>query len=209
MIKAVKKEFPDYNIISEEAGFIDNKSNYTFVMDPLDGTINLKSGIPYFSVTVALLKGDEAVFMTTHNPVIKQTFYAAKGRGAFLNNKRIRVNKVSSPNKTTVAYTNGWKVPRGSLMKLEKKLYGLKIARILCNWAPVYDFCLVASGKIEAMVCYDNELHDFVGGLLLVREAGGKITDYQGQPLMNDRVNIFLATNGTGIHKQIVKVLNH
>ncbi|MBU1131559.1 inositol monophosphatase [Patescibacteria group bacterium] len=207
LIRAVEKEFPKYNIQSEEAGFIDKKSDYTFVMDPLDGTINLKIGIPYFSVTMALLKGDETVFTVINNPVTKQTFYAEKGKGTFLNGKRARVNGVKNLEDCVAAYSCGWQTPRARSINLKKKIHGIGIKRILANWAPVYDFCLLASGKIETMICYNNELHDFVGGLLLVREAGGKITDFKGKPLKNDRVNTFLMTNGTSIHNKIINVL--
>ena len=206
LIQAVKKEFPTYNIQSEEAGFIDNKSDYSFIMDPLDGTINLKKGIPYFSVTLALLKNDEAIFTVTNNPVTKQTFYALRGRGAYLNGRRIRVNKVKNFAETIASYSCGWQTPRSRARDLMKKLNRLGINRVLTNWAPVFDFCLLASGKIEAMICYNNELHDFVGGLLLVREAGGKITDYDGNPLKNDRANTFLMTNGTSIHNKIINI---
>ena len=101
----------------------------------------------------------------------------------------------------------GWGTPRSHSRKLMKKFHDIGVQRVLSSWAPVYDFCLLASEKIEAMVCYENELHDFVGGLLLVREAGGKITDYNGKPLKNDRVDTFLLTNGTSIHNKIINVL--
>ena len=207
LIRAVKKEFPQYNIQSEEAGFINNHSDYTFVMDPLDGTINLKTGIPYFSVTMALLKGDEAIFAVVHNPVTGQTFWAEKGRGAYLHGQKIRVNKVSEFKESIAAYTCGWQTPRGYSRNFIKKLNDLGIQRVLTSWAPVYDFCLLASGKIEVMTCYKNELHDFIGGLLMVREAGGRLTDYQGRVLKNDRVNTCLLTNGSAMHNKIINVL--
>lgn len=208
LFKAIQKNFPRYNIISEEAGFINKKSDYTFVLDPLDGTLNLKIGLPYFSVTLALLNKDEVIFTVVNNPVIHQTFFAKKGKGAYLNNKRIKVNQITNFQNIIVAYTCGWKTPRARVRNVMKEMNSLGIKRVLTNWAPVFDFCLLASGKIEAIVCYNNELHDFIGGRLLIKEAGGKITDYRGNLTRNDRQSTFLATNGTKIHNQIVKILS-
>lgn len=207
IIAAIQKEFPTYNILSEERGLIDKKSDYTFVIDPLDGTLNFYLGLPLFTVTLALLKGDEAIFGVTHHPITKQTFYAIKDKWAFENGRRIKVNKINNLERAIVGYTCGWKVPVVELDKISSKLHQLKIKRPMANWSPAFDLCLLASGKIEGIITNNNELHDNLAGKIIVREAGGKLTDFKGKPLKNDRQNIFLASNGTNIHAQLAKIL--
>ena len=79
----------------------------------------------------------------------------------------------------------------------------------MTNWSPALDFCLLASGKIEAMINDDNELHDNLAGKLMVREAGGKLTDLKGRRLKSDRENTFLASNGTKIHKHLIRIIKY
>jgi len=207
LINTIQKEFPTHNIQSEERGFINKKSDYTFVIDPLDGTLNMHLGIANFSVTLALLKQNEAIFAVTHNPVTQKTYFAEKGKGSFLNGKKIKVNKVVNLRRMITAYTCNYKTPLSYLQNLDKKLSELKIRKLMTNWSPALDLCLLAEGKIEVMVNNDNALHDNLAGKLIIREARGKITDFKGKSLKSDRQNIFLATNGTKIHNQILKIL--
>lgn len=207
LVSAINKEFPYCNIQGEEGGLVDKKSAYTFVIDPLDGTLNFYIGLPLFTVTLALLKGDQGIFAVTHHPITKQTFYATVGKGAFLNGRRIQVNRIADPARVIVGYTCGWKTPVAEMERISSGLLGLKIKRPMANWSPAFDFGLLASGKIEAMINNNNELHDNLAGKIIVREAGGKITDFKGKPLKNDRQNVFLASNGTSIHGKLLKIL--
>jgi len=175
----------------------------------LDGTLNLYQDIPYFSATLALLKKDEAVFAVTHNPILKQTFWAIKGQGAFKNGRRVKVNNNGNVNKLTVGYSCGWRKPRVDNGRIINALYRNNIQRVMTNWSPALDFCLLASGKIEAMINDDNELHDNLAGKLMVREAGGKLTDLKGRRLKSDRENTFLASNGTKIHKHLIRIIKY
>jgi len=207
ILKFIKKNFPTYNILSEEAGFMDKKSEYTFVLDPLDGTINFHKNFCFFVVTLALLKGDEAIFAVTHNPLNNQTYYAFKNKGAYLNGKRIFVSKTSDIKQAMVGSSWAWRTPQKIARQMMIKLLNSGMSRLLNTWSPAWEPCLLANGNLDAFVNYDNDLYDNLAGKLLVREAGGQLTDLQGRPLKNDRINSFVASNGTALHKQIIKIL--
>ena len=123
-----------------------------------------------------------------------------------MNGERVRVNTNSNVNKLTVAYTTGWQQLRSDSGRNINRLYQANIQRVMSNWSPALDFCLLALGKIEAMINYDNELYDNLAGKLIAREAGARLTDLKGKKLASDRENIFLASNGARIHNHLVKV---
>ena len=123
-----------------------------------------------------------------------------------MNGERLRVNTNSNVNKLTVAYTTGWQQLRSDSGRNINRLYQANIQRVMSNWSPALDFCLLALGKIEAMINYDNELYDNLAGKLIAREEGARLTDLKGKKLASDRENIFLASNGARIHNHLVKV---
>lgn len=207
ILKILSKQFPDYNIFSEEKGSIDKKSEYTFIIDPMDGSYNFILGIPNFSVSIALLKEREILFSAVYNPILNQTYFAEKGKGAFFDNKRLRVNKEKDIKRAKIVYTCNYIHSREYEINLIKELNEKEVKRILTNWSPALDFCLLASGKIEAVINHDNEIYDYIAGKLIAKEAGALITDFKGRKETNNKNSIFLASNGTKIHQQLLKIL--
>jgi myo-inositol-1(or 4)-monophosphatase len=207
IIKILSKKFPKYNIIGEESGEISKGSQYTFIIDPLDGTNNFVLGIPYFSTVIALMKGEETIFGVIYNPMLKKIYFAEKGQGAYLNNERISVNNESSIENSSVSIV----VEYGDKGKLQENLainlYKMNAKRVLTNWSVLLDFCLLASGKIEAiLVATQIPLHDFVAGKLLAKEAGAVVTDLSGAEETRDVNNTFIISNGTKIHGEILNL---
>ena len=105
VLQALASAFPEANVLSEEEGFIDRHSQYTFVVDPLDGSNNFILGIPNFSVSIGLLKEDKVVFGVVHAPMLDRTYLASKDKGAFLNDKRISVNRNSDARRASLSST--------------------------------------------------------------------------------------------------------
>lgn len=206
ILKILKNEFPSYNIWSEECGYFDKKSDYTFVLDPLDGTNNFVLGIPQFSVALALLYKKEPVYSIIYNPVTEQLFHAERGKGAYLNNKRIKVNNVSDVKKSSVSYMTTYINSKGYKIKLFANLYKLNIKRLLENWSMALDFCMLASGKIEAIILNRSELYDYIAGKLIAQEAGAKITGFNGKDKL-EKYDEFVASNGTAVHNKMIKAL--
>lgn len=207
ILKVLTARFPQFNIYSEETGKIDKHSEYTFVIDPLDGSNNFVIGLPNFSVSIGLFRGDTAILGVIHLPMLDHTYYAQEGKGAFLHKKRLQVNKEADIKRATVSYTCGYINDEDYYEKLLHKLYERGVKRIMSNWTPALEYCLIASGKIEAIVNNDNELYDYAAGKVIAREAGALITDFRGKAEENDRNSKFLISNGTKLHQQIIEVL--
>jgi myo-inositol-1(or 4)-monophosphatase len=207
ILKVLRRKFPDYNIFSEETGNIDKSSAYTFVIDPLDGTNNFVLGIPNFSTGIALMKHEEIIFSVAYNPLLKNIYYAEKGMGAFMNGKKITVNNESEIKNSTVSYVINYNTDKEHGWKVGVELEKMNVKRIMRNWSVILDFCLLATGKLEAIIVYgDIPLYDIATGKLIAKEAGAFITDYAGNK-EKDKNTTFLATNGIKIHKEILKVL--
>lgn len=207
ILKVLKEEFPEFNILSEETGLIDNKSEYTLVVDPLDGSNNFVLGIPNFSVSIALMKGTESIVGVVHVPLLGQTYSAQKGQGTFLNGKKLSVNNEQDMKKATISYTCGYINSRAFSQRLQKKFDEFPIKRMLTMWSPAVDLCLLASGKIEGIINNASEIYDFAAGKIIVREAGGFISDCNGNIQIDDGSDIFLASNTESIQQSLVNII--
>lgn len=207
ILSILKKEFPDYNIFSEESGTVDNKSEYTFVIDPLDGSNNSVLGIPNFAVSIGLLKGDKVVAGVIHQPIINETYRAERGKGAFMKGNRLKVSKESDIKKATLSYTCGYINSAKYEEELIHNLRKMDIKRLMQNWCPSHEYCLLASGRIEGIINNDNEIYDYCAGRIIATEAGGKITDFKGNEVLDEKSSIFLATNGTQLHENLLRIL--
>lgn len=206
IIAALRNAFPSYNIYAEESGQIDTGSEYTFVIDPLDGTSNFVLGIPDFSISIGLLKGSEAVLGVIYNPILASLYAAQKGTGAYLNGKRIHVNQEADMSRVTVSYTCGYNTSREYSDAVKGKLRDVPVKRVLDTWAPAYDYCLLASGRLEAVLSKEGDLEDYVAAKVIVTEAGGKLTGFKNEPV-DGRTPDFVATNATGIHEKLASLL--
>jgi myo-inositol-1(or 4)-monophosphatase len=199
ILSILTKAFPTYNIYAEESGPINHDSEYTLVIDPLDGTSNFVLGIPDFAISIGLLKGNEAVCGVIYNPILNQVYSAEKGKGAFLNGTAIHVNQETDIARATIAYSCGYNTSYEYSAHIAKKLHDVHIKRLLDHWAPTYDYCLLASGHIEVVICKDGDLEDYVAAKVIVTEAGGVITGFKRETI-DGRTADFIATNGTSLH---------
>lgn len=174
------KSIKDCNIQAEESGNTDNQANRTLVIDPLDGTNNFSLEIPYFSVGIALKEGQETVFSVVYNPILDDLYYAKKGKGAFKNNDPIQVSRQKDTQELTIAYTSGYSNVGEFRTPLEYELYHRHIKRFLDNWCPTLDYCLLASGRIDAVIANDDDTGESSIGILLIKEAGGHLLNFAG-----------------------------
>lgn len=210
ILEILNREFPGYNVISEEFGESHKASEYTFIIDPMDGTNNFVLGIPNFTVSIGLMRGEEIVAGVVYAPAVGHAYYAEKGMGAFFadddKDKRLQVNQETEMTNSTVMVANGYLGdPNFNLMAMTK-LYGQHIKRVVFNWSPAYDFCILASGRCEGIIINGSEVYDFAAGKLIAREAGALITDYSGKPEA-DSNRFFIASNGTALHQQLLEVV--
>ena len=162
IIEELSKGRPDYSIISEENGAKNNKdSKNTWIIDPIDGTINFLHGVPHFATSIALKQNNEIVSGLIFDPIKDEMFYAEKNNGAYLNNKRIRVSKKNDMKECLFA-TSG---------VIEKKI---KFSFRKTGSAAL-DMAYIACGRFDGYFQKNLNLWDIAAGMILVEEAGGII----------------------------------
>ena len=195
IIDLIKENYPEHQIITEENGTIGPENEHVWVVDPLDGTLNFTRGIPLFCTSIAVVQKGEPIVAVIYNPVTKSLFHAEKGRGAFWNDEKIQVSEISETGAENKAKT----------LEIYNKFYHeFKSQRILASAA--LELAYVASGRLEGFVSVGLRSWDVFGGVLLVREAGGKVTDFAGKDWSSSCTH-FLASNG-GVHQQILSLIN-
>ena len=208
ILDVIYKEFPDHHILSEEAGEIIQDSNYKWIIDPIDGTVNFAHSIPLCCVSIAVEYKGEIILASVYNPIMNELFFAEKGKGATLNDKPIRVSK--KQNVMNACLVTGFPytyldMPNGPLQIFEKLIRkGIPVRRL---GSAATDLCWVAAGRFDGFYEHKLQAWDSAGGYLIVEEAGGKVTDFNGGKFSPYQPHI-LATNGD-IHEEMLAVINN
>ena len=153
----------------EDDGHLLNEGE-TWVVDPIDGTSNFCIGIPYFPVTICLIRQMTISLSVIYNPILKQMLYAQEGHGAYCDSRRIITQPKDVSRMPIISLMCGYSY-RNQKSLLRKKM-GFEYGRILETWAPSLDFCLLAGGKIDGIICVRGDIEDQLCGLLIAREAG-------------------------------------
>jgi len=206
IIDFISKEFPTHSIIAEESGLHNNSSDYKWVIDPLDGTTNFAHGLPIFSVSIGVQKNNETIYGVVYD-VMRKTIYAAeKGSGAFENGRKISVNKNDILEKSVLVTGFSYNVKKNYFDPMKHFTEFLRKTRAVRRLgSAAIDFCYVANGVFDGFWEADLNPWDVCAGLLIVEEAGGKTSDYQGNKLeLNSKR--FLATNGK-VHNKMLEIL--
>jgi myo-inositol-1(or 4)-monophosphatase len=208
IIEVIKKNFPDHYILSEEVGAIAQDSNYKWIIDPIDGTVNFAHGIPLCCVSIAIEHNGEMILASVYNPNMNELYFAEKGKGATLNEKPIKVsekNKVINACLVTGFPYTYLDAPNGPLQIFERFIRkGIPVRRL---GSAAIDLCWVAAGRFDGFYEHKLEAWDSAAGYLIVEEAGGKVTDFKGEKFSPYQPHV-LATNGI-IHDEMVAVINN
>lgn len=207
----LKKFYKGYRICSEEAGVVikGDKNKGTFYVDPLDGTNNFVLGIPYFSTAIVLVKDGLAQFAVVYDPIGDMTYWAERGKGAFLNNKKIYVSKEVDIERSTVALVGSYSMPTDLYINIFSKVNKREVKRSIINWSPQMDFCALASGRIEAIVHQNEQYYDYLGGKLIAKEAGAIVSDWKGKLEERETAGEFIIANRLEVHRELIKTLKH
>jgi myo-inositol-1(or 4)-monophosphatase len=196
---------PSFGLISEEAGAENPDAEYVWSIDPLDGTHNFLIGSPYVGVAVTLLHRGDPVVAVTHNPLTGTIWSATRDGGMFRDGQRVQVSRGSPTDRAVVAYAQGYAVSPRVSARMHEALLG-QVKRVLTNWAPAVDWCLLADGGIDGIVIVDSEAWDQVGGVLMAREAGAIITDFAGRSAAPDAPRLIAAAS-CDVHQHLVSLL--
>jgi len=199
----IAKKFPSHRILSEEAGWSGPpKSDYLWLVDPLDGTTNFAVKNPLFNVSLALTYLGEVILGVVYAPYLKELYLAERGRGAFLNDRKMKVTGRSKISDSFITFCHSHD---DANIKKIIKLFGYFKPRALSFrqlGAGELELGLVAAGRTDAFLLPGANLWDVAAGVLFVREAGGMATDFSGRP-WNLTSKDLLASNGK-IHKELL-----
>ena len=177
--KIILKQFPKHNILDEELGNMNKKSDYKWIVDPIDGTHNFIIDNPLFGASIALQHKKEVVLGVVYMPILKKLYYAEKGKGAFCNGKRIKVSNKKDPRKVLCVFDAKLRGNTDQKINLLRKLAKM-LWRFRVFGAAVYHNILVAEGKADLNIDHESHPWDHSAVLLMVEEAGGKVTDFNG-----------------------------
>ena len=192
ILEELKKARPNYSIISEESGVEKNKDkNNTWIIDPIDGTINFLHGIPHFAISIALKSKNEIVSGLIFDPIKNEMFFAEKDNGAFFNNQRIRVSKKNQINDCLF-------VTGGKLKNLPD---------LLCRktGSAALDMAYVAAGRYDGYFQYDLNLWDIAAGIIILKEAGGILNEID----LSINKNIKILASTADINSKLLKKLDN
>ena len=207
LIDELQKARPNYSILSEEIGEINNDESFKWIIDPIDGTNNFLHGIPHFAISIGLEHDKEIICGIIYDPIKDEMFVAEKGNGSFINNHRMRVSSRSKL-KDCIIFTGG---PRyGSAdRELSMEEYNKFSSKVLIPirklGSGALDMAYVAAGRCDGFWSRNLNYWDIAAGIILVKEAGGFVTDFDGKNeyIQNKTV---LATNSK-IDKEMIEVL--
>ncbi len=188
----LKKAKPNYSILSEENGVEINKDkNNTWIIDPIDGTINFLHGIPHFAISIALKSYNEIVSGLIFDPIKNEIFYAEKNNGAYFNNHRIRVSKKNEIN--DCLFATGGKIKKQLDIQYRK------------SGSAALDMAYVASGRFDGYFQHELNLWDIAAGIILIKEAGGFLNDID----LSKSKNLDVIASSPNIYEKMMeKIVN-
>lgn len=206
IIKEINSRYPNHSIIAEESGKKNNNPNYQWFIDPIDGTTNFAHSYPFFCISIAFAKNGITEFGLIKNPITNELFTARKNKGAKLNGKTINVSKTNKL-KESLLITGFPYDKRTSHMNNLKNFCNLTLIThgVRRDGAAALDLCYIASGRADGYWELKLSPWDVAAGVLILEEAGGKVTDFKGNKY-NVFENKIVATNGF-IHKELLKHL--
>jgi myo-inositol-1(or 4)-monophosphatase len=198
-LREIRRAFPDHSILAEESGASGTHSRFTWVIDPLDGTSNYLRGFPHYAVSIAQLDRGEPVLGVVYDPVRDELFVAARGSGATLNERKIRVSQRLGLEGALVATG----LPYRQRQHLNAQLGMLRALLgaaedIRRTGSAALDLCYVACGRLDGFFEIGLKPWDIAAGALMVREAGGRVTDFRGEAGFMQSGNVVAANLKVG-----------
>jgi myo-inositol-1(or 4)-monophosphatase len=202
IIQELKQAFPIHSILTEESGLYDRKSNFCWIVDSLDGTSNFAMGNPFFSVSIALVKGDQPLIGVVYAPFLDELYVAELGKGTTLNGTAITVSRISDIRGSYIVACEGGSKTNVRMADVFSKIYpDVKDMRKIGSAA--IEGGMVAAGRADAYVTLDIFPWDVAASILLVTEAGGRVTDFSGNPWRPVQSDIIMS-NGL-LHPELLR----
>lgn len=205
IIKLLKKRFPHHNIVSEEGKYPINHSDFCWYVDPLDGTVNYDAGLPLFAVNIGLAYKNKPILGVIYLPAANEMYSAVAGAGAFFENQRLHVSRTARLADSFIQFCHGYspaEIRRGRRIANQIAAHSRVYRRLGCAGL---EHANVAAGRADAIVIAGSKSWDNLAGSVLIREAGGRVTDSRGIEWTAASRDL-VATNKK-IHAQIINHL--
>lgn len=206
IVERIRQHFPEHNILSEESGRTrspETGSPYRWIIDPLDGTTNFAHGYPFFCVSIGLERDGETILGVVYAPTLDELFFAERGFGAFLNGRRLAVSSTDSLIRSLLVtgFNYDRDTARANLARWEHFL--IRSQAIRRDGSAALNLCCVAAGRFDGYWELGLKPWDCAAGILLIREAGGIVTDDSGAPHTYD-AGALVASNGR-LHHELLE----
>ena len=204
IVGRIKKAYPTHGIISEEGGVHNENAEYVWIADPIDGTMNFSRGVPMFGVMIALVHKKRVMLSAIHIPATKELFFAKHGKGSYLNGKRINCSRIQTlensvgSGSSTMNNRNAKFV--GNILRAGRR----KRIQLGSFFSMAVNACYVTCGRRDWMVTLNGRIWDFAPAFLILKEAGCKVTDTNGNPWKFGTLEM-VAANPT-LHKKLLKL---
>ncbi|MDG0793979.1 inositol monophosphatase [Cohnella ginsengisoli] len=192
ILPGIQSTFADHAIHSEEAGSLGGESDWLWLIDPLDGTNNFAIGLPAFATSITLLYKREPVLGVVYEPLTDRLFVSSAGEGAFVNGKPMQVKPAARLSKANIGWIQGHAVRNDPRAVRLRHHLDVSFKRMMRLWAPTLQWCLLAKGDIDGIVLYNSEGDDLYSGILMVKEAGGIVVDFEGRPFTGMQAEPYL-----------------
>lgn len=214
ILKTITQKFPHHSIISEETGFINQGSDYIWLVDSIDGTSGYAAGTPYFGIIIGVMKNHQPFMAGAYLPFYHDLYFAQKNKGAYCNGKKISVNDETGLKNVLVAYSLNLSNNKAHIEKDIKTLKNIIVnARGHRATNCLIDYCYTADGRFGAVLQQQNHIWETPALTLLIKEAGGIATDFNGRPFdfyvdqgNYERIFNILAANKT-LHTKLLKLI--
>jgi len=207
IVEKISQRYPRHSFLTEESGEINPKgknSEYLWILDSLDGSANFSSGNPLFSICLALVKRGKIIFGVTYAPALDELYFAKSGKGAFFNRKRIKVSKKRELSQSYLYFCEGGEKDRERTGKILVKLYP-QVTDIRKLGSAGLEVAWVAMGRAEAYLTTRIFPWDVASGIILIKEAGGRVSDFKGKAWEIDQKDLIFSNKK--IHQDLVKLV--
>lgn len=200
--KIISKKFPSHGIVGEELETVNARAKYQWAIDPIDGTKSFIRGMPSWGTLLAVLENGRPIIGVYNSPASDEIFWAQRGKGAFLNGKKIHVSKVKNLNHAFLSYGAIYHFAEKN--KLDQIVELSKVVEGRRGSSDCDSYNLLFKGQIDIYINAHCDLHDIAGPSIIAEEAGGKFTNFVGQFSLTSDQAVF--TNGV-LHDQVLKIL--
>jgi myo-inositol-1(or 4)-monophosphatase len=194
LLEKIREKYPDHKITSEERDVVNpDASEYEWVIDPIDGTRNFAMGMPIWGTLIAIMKDGEPYLAAVYNPTVDELYFAEKGKGSYLNDKQIFVNKTDSLDHAMgfcIRDSRGREYDEKFVTALKNLIDG---NAWMHNFGTMVALCNLAQGGLDFFFTNSGQEYDYLAPVLICSEAGATVTDTDGNPWKRDRIDVVVA----------------